>query len=109
MACPRQRVRGCFQEPFFVTLHPDIPIELLIEFGHHWFRPHPWLVVRSGWELHEHGNPRNIRRSASVTGTGMDGLESGHKYESSLNEALRRHIMWAPVAKEDGYFTPERV
>ncbi|KAI2633036.1 hypothetical protein GGS26DRAFT_598016 [Hypomontagnella submonticulosa] len=124
MACPRLRVRGCAEEPYFLTLHapPSTPssteaqkpeiVELSGPFGRQGFRPQPWSIVQLGHEIDEAGNPRNIRRSRSVTG--VDGLEPGHEYEVSLNvEELRRSVMWAPVPKEDillesGYRGPGR-
>lgn len=123
MACPRLRVRGCREEPYFITLYPSAPplshsspcptptstseapqqtttIELSYTFGRHIFRPQPWSIVQLGREIDEAGNPRNIRRSRSVTG--VDGLEPGHEYEVGMDvEALRKSVMWAPVPKED--------
>ncbi|EMR64990.1 hypothetical protein UCREL1_8046 [Eutypa lata UCREL1] len=135
MACPRLRVRGCREEPYFITLYPyaqhlshpspspstntfsspsptpiststpEAPqqpttIELSYTFGRHIFRPQPWSIVQLGREIDEAGNPRNIRRSRSVTG--VDGLEPGHEYEVGMDvEALRKSVMWAPVPKED--------
>ncbi|KAI0845031.1 hypothetical protein F5Y00DRAFT_183755 [Daldinia vernicosa] len=102
MPYPSRRVRGSFEEPYFLTIHSGETVELPLEFVRRNFRPQPWSIVKIGHELDEAGNPRNIRRSASVTG--VDGLEPGHEYEISLNAEDLGGIMWAPVAKEDILF-----
>ncbi|KAK6953571.1 hypothetical protein Daesc_005876 [Daldinia eschscholtzii] len=99
MANPKRRTRGSLEEHYFLTLYPGKRVELSAEFGRRGFRPQPWSTVKIGRELDEAGNPRNIRRSASVTG--VDGLEPGHEYEIGLNTEDLKGIMWAPAAKED--------
>lgn len=96
---PRRRVQGCREEPYFLTLQAGVLTEIPIYFGRPGFRPQPWSVVKLGWEVDEFGRPRRIRRSMAVTG--VDGLEPGHEYEVRLSEDDLRHIMWAPVPKED--------
>lgn len=98
---PKRRVQGCPEAPYFVTLEPgaDATVELSSDFGRHNFHPQPWSVVKLGREVDETGQPRNIRRSASVTG--VDGLEPGHEYEVGLNVDALRKIIWAPVLKDD--------
>ncbi|KAI8964212.1 hypothetical protein F5Y11DRAFT_113121 [Daldinia sp. FL1419] len=102
MACPQRRVRGSFEEPYFLTLRPDETAELSAIFGRGDFRPDPWYIVKTGRIVDEDRKPLNIRRSASVTG--VDGLEPGHEYEISMNVEDLRKIMWAPVAKEEILF-----
>ncbi|OTB12211.1 hypothetical protein K445DRAFT_369599 [Daldinia sp. EC12] len=99
MANPKRRTQGSLEEPYFLTLYQGKRVELSAEFGRRGLRPQPWSIVKIGRELDEAGNPRNIRRSSSVTG--VDGLEPGHEYEVGLNMEDLKGIMWAPVAKED--------
>ncbi|KAI6085449.1 hypothetical protein F4821DRAFT_149994 [Hypoxylon rubiginosum] len=99
MANPRKRVRGCFEEPFFVTLRAGEAEELTEVFGRPNFRPHPWSVVKLGHEVDEAGNPLTARRSVCVTG--VDGMEPGHEYEVGINTDGLKKVMWAPAAKDD--------
>lgn len=109
MANPRQRVRGCAEEPYFLTLDPsssssnddEATAELSHPFGRAGFRPQPWSVVQGGHEVDATtGAARAARRSRSVTG--VDGLEPGHEYEVGLDVgALRDHVVWAPARSGD--------
>ena len=62
-------------------------------------KPQPRSVVERGWEIDEEGKETRIRRS--VCATGVDGLESGHRYAVGLNKELIERIKWAPVRKEE--------
>ncbi|KAI0122705.1 hypothetical protein F4814DRAFT_446650 [Daldinia grandis] len=99
MPNPPRRVRGSFEEPYFLTIHSGETVEMSATFGRRNFRPQPWNIVKTGHEVDEAGNQRSTRRSASVTG--VDGLEPGHEYEVSLNAGDLGKIMWSPAAKED--------
>ncbi|OTB01752.1 hypothetical protein M426DRAFT_63487 [Hypoxylon sp. CI-4A] len=98
-AYPRLRAWGSAEEKYFITLHTNDSIPLSAEFGRRNFKPQPWSIVKLGRELDADGNPRNIRRSASVTG--VDGLEPGREYEIGLNEVDLEKVWWVPLAKED--------
>ncbi|KAI1280075.1 hypothetical protein F5Y07DRAFT_355800 [Xylaria sp. FL0933] len=98
---PELRVRGSSDEQFFLTLLPDVPVELSTGFGRGGggVKPDPRAVVERGWERDEHGNERKIRRSTQATG--VDGLEPGHKYSVGLNMEALRGCWWAPVTKDE--------
>ena len=102
MATPRQRVRGCTEEPYFLTLDPSSPssfssgeatAELSHPFRRAGFRPQPWSVVQRGHE---------VDAATGAARAGIDGLEPGHEYEVGLDVgALRDHVMWAPARSGD--------
>ncbi|KAI0528436.1 hypothetical protein GGR58DRAFT_316640 [Xylaria digitata] len=98
---PELRVRGSSDEQFFLTLRPNIPVELSTGFGRGGggIKPDPRAVMERGWERDEHGNERKIRRSTQATG--VDGLEPGHSYSVSLNMEALRGCWWAPVTKDE--------
>ncbi|TRX88349.1 hypothetical protein FHL15_010787 [Xylaria flabelliformis] len=98
---PQLRVRGSSDDPFFLTLQPNDPVQLSTGFGRGGgsFKPDPRAVVERGWERDENGNERKIRRSTQATG--VDGLEPGHTYSVGLDmEALERY-RWAPVTRDE--------
>ncbi|KAI0973365.1 hypothetical protein F4678DRAFT_426528 [Xylaria arbuscula] len=98
---PELRVRGSSDEQYFLTLLPNVPVELSIGFGRGGggIKPDPRAVVERGWERDEHGNERKIRRSSQATG--IDGLEPGHTYSVGLNMEALRGCWWAPVTKDE--------
>lgn len=96
---PRLRVRGSYEEQFFLTLWPGTPVDLAFEFSRG-RRPLPWSIVQLGTRIDDHGwLLENTRDPASVMG--VDGLMQGHEYDISLNMEPLRKIMWAPVPKDD--------
>ncbi|KAI0550434.1 hypothetical protein F4679DRAFT_202431 [Xylaria curta] len=98
---PQLRVRGCSDDPFFLTLQPNNPVQLSTGFGRGGggIKPDPRAVVERGWEQDEHGNERKIRRSTQATG--VDGLEPGHTYSVGLNMEDLGGCWWAPATRDD--------
>ena len=56
------------------------------------FRPQPWDVVRRGRVLDHEGNETGIRRPSEVVG--VDGLEAGKKYRSTMALGKLRTVPW---------------
>ncbi|KAI1180321.1 hypothetical protein F4777DRAFT_310818 [Nemania sp. FL0916] len=98
---PQWRVRGDPDEQYFLTLQPNVPVDLSTGFGRAGggIKPDPRSVVERGWERDENGNERKVRRSKQATG--VDGLEPGHTYSVTLNMDDLRKYWWAPVAKDE--------
>ncbi|KAI1748408.1 hypothetical protein F4782DRAFT_542913 [Xylaria castorea] len=98
---PQLRVRGSYDEQFFLTLQPNEPVQLSTGFGRKGggIKPDPQAVVERGWERDEHGNERKIRRSTQVTG--VDGLQPGHTYSVGLNVEALDGCRWASVTKDE--------
>ena len=55
-------------------------------------KPQPWHVVERGQVLDEDGNELNIRRSTTVTG--LDGLEAGKRYRTTISEEKLSETKW---------------
>ncbi|KAI1386019.1 uncharacterized protein F4822DRAFT_360463 [Hypoxylon trugodes] len=96
---PLRRVRGDYDERFFLTLEPDTPVELSTWFGRGNTKPDLRAIVERGRERDEHGNELTARRSTQATG--VDGLEPGHQYSVTLNMEGLRSCLWAPVSKDE--------
>jgi hypothetical protein len=101
-----KRIRGTFDEQYFLTLEPHVSMTLSTLFGRNGsnVKQQPKAVVQRGWELDEHGNERRIRRSTKATG--VDGLEPGHEYLVRLNHELLEQCKWTPVRKEEVLIDP---
>jgi hypothetical protein len=56
------------------------------------FRPQPWDIVRRGRVLDRDGNETRIRRPSEVAG--VDGLEAGKKYRTTMALGKLRTVLW---------------
>jgi len=56
------------------------------------FRPQPWDVVRRGRVLDHDGNKTSMRRPSVVAG--VDGLEAGKKYRTTMALSKLRTVPW---------------
>jgi hypothetical protein len=56
------------------------------------FRPQPWDIVRRGRVLDRDGNETRIRRPSEVAG--VDGLEAGKKYRTTMALGKLRTVPW---------------
>jgi len=64
------------------------------------YRPEPWEVVQKGRVLDKDGNLTGIRRPSVVTG--VDGLEPGKRYRTTVDLEKLKGVSWWLGANTDG-------
>ncbi|MCJ1340715.1 hypothetical protein MMC09_006011 [Bachmanniomyces sp. S44760] len=101
---PFSRARGSGDEPYFLTLYPEIPVIVSTGFtrgGADGPRPQPRSVVERGREIDEVTGEVKEGTRRSVAGCGVDGLESGHRYRVDVDREAIEGVWWRYGTKED--------
>ncbi|KAB8611398.1 hypothetical protein FH972_025903 [Carpinus fangiana] len=96
-----KRIRGTADEQYFVTLHPNTPLELSTGFGRGGggVQPQPKSVDELLQGYNRERNLKEVRKPRLATG--VDGLEPSCEYTISLNHEALQKIWWAPVDREE--------
>ncbi|KAI0410790.1 hypothetical protein F5X98DRAFT_381426 [Xylaria grammica] len=97
---PLLRTRGFPDEDFFLTLYPNVTVELSTGFGRHdgHVKPRSREAIEHSWERKNHDNEES--NHCHVEAIGVDGLEPGHTYSVDLCPHGLNLCEWAPVTAD---------